>query len=80
MLEVMELHATFIESEQLHATFGEVISVMPDPYEGSYQVTPTVEGLTLPTAKKNMARDLEVLEIPYAEVSNITGTTVVIAS
>ena len=50
-------------------------------YEGPYIVTPLafVEQ-TLDTNQKLMDDDVTVLEIPYAEVSNIHGTTVTIAS
>lgn len=77
----VKMKATFTETNQsFKASFGIVTRVLPDPYEGPYEVTPTVEGFTLPTKTKSMAKDLAVLEIPYAEVSNISGTTVVIAS
>ena len=42
-------------------------------YEGEYEVTPTVEGFTVPTEKKYMEKDLKVLEIPFFEVENHAG-------
>lgn len=50
------------------------------PYEGAYEVTPTVEGFTLPTARKVMREDLTVKRIPYYEMDNQNGTTVYIGS
>ena len=50
------------------------------PYEGAYEVTPTVEGFTLPTARKVMSKDLTVNRIPYYEMDNTAGTTVFIGS
>lgn len=47
-------------------------------YTGSYEVKPRIVEQVLPTAKKSMAKDLTVLEIPYEEVHNVTGTTVTI--
>ena len=52
----------------------------PDYYQGSYEVTPTVKGETLATAKKTMLMDLIINKIPYAEVTNTAnGLTVTIA-
>lgn len=50
------------------------------PYEGSYEVTPSVEAQSLPTAEKYMKKDVNVLAIPYFDVSNPAGgSTVYIA-
>ena len=43
------------------------------PYTGEYEVTPTVEGLNLPTRQKYMTDDVKILAIPYFEVSNTSG-------
>ena len=49
-------------------------------YKGDYEVTPTLEGETLPTKQKLMEEDLTVNPIPIYETSNISGgTTVYIA-
>lgn len=51
------------------------------PYEGSYEVTPDVDGEVLPTRAKTMRDDLTINPIPYAETSNPAGGfTVSIAS
>ena len=42
-------------------------------YPGPYDVTPTVDGQTLPTAKRRMTDDLSINPIPYAAVSNPAG-------
>lgn len=52
-----------------------------EPYTGEYTVTPKArEGTTLKTKDKVMAKDVNVLEIPYYDVSNESGTTIFIAS
>lgn len=51
------------------------------PYEYGYEVTPTAEGMVLPTRAKTMADDLTVHPIPYLETTNDSGgMTVSIAS
>ena len=50
-------------------------------YRGEYIVTPLAwEETILETDGKVMDNDVTVLEVPYAEVSNLHGTTVTIAS
>ena len=50
-------------------------------YDGEYEVIPKAwESQELETRQKMMREDVLVHEIPYAEVSNIYGTTVTIAS
>lgn len=64
-------------------TFGQVIKEIiydVEPYTGEYVLTPKTTAQTIDTAKKRMTDDVTVLEIPYAETSNESGTTVVIAS
>lgn len=70
------------ESFELDFEIGEVTVVGHLPwYEGEYTVTPKAFDETiLPTRQKSMRMDVTVEEIPYAETSNIYGTTVVIAS
>ena len=53
---------------------------LPDSYEGPYEVIPKTVDQILATNKKRMTDDVTVTEIPYAEVSNVYGTTVTIAS
>lgn len=56
------------------------VSDLPD-YEGSYDVTPTVDGLTLGTKERSLHEDVTVHEIPVQRTSNQSdGVTVSIAS
>ena len=42
-------------------------------YEGEYDVTPTVDAQSIPTAKKFMKDDVTVKEIPYFVTGNNSG-------
>lgn len=42
-------------------------------YDGSYSVTPTPSGETLPTKLHGMRANLDVEPIPYSEVTNPSG-------
>ena len=71
------------ERDCFFVDFGEVTFVDHDyhPYPGPYEVTPLAwQDQILATNGKNMEDDVTVFEIPYSEVSNPDGTTVVIAS
>lgn len=50
---------------------------LPD-YEGLYEAIPKVHPQTLETKDKSMKDNITVARIPYHEISNETGTTVVI--
>lgn len=50
---------------------------LPD-YKGSYSVTPKTTEIVLPTKNKSMRDDVTVFQVPYAEVPNTDGTTVII--
>lgn len=51
-----------------------------DPYTGEYEITPTVDGQTIPTAQKFMTDDMIIKAIPFYNVSNTSGgSTVYIA-
>lgn len=76
-LEFIELDEEFV------LDFGEVFEIDHDydPYLGPYEVIPKAwENQVLATNGKNMTDDVTVFEVPYDEVINPTGTTVVIAS
>lgn len=62
--------------------FGEVVEIEKhyDPYQGPYTAIPETVMQTFPTKGKDMTQDFVVEEIPYAETTNIYGTTVTIAS
>lgn len=55
-----------------------VNKVVEDPYEGSYTVVPKNYDQVLPTKNKGMKHDVTVTEIPYFEVSNAFGKTLII--
>lgn len=44
-----------------------------EEYPGPYTVTPTRENQILRTAQKVATRNITVFEIPYTEVSNMSG-------
>lgn len=80
-----EMKVTFTEPDtEMKTTFQNVYYVdphpCPPPYEGPYTVIPKTVDQILETAMKTMTDDVTVKEIPYAEVSNVYGTTVTIAS
>lgn len=69
------------ERPSLTAQDAVVVTTGGFPYEGAYEVTPTVDGFTLPTAKKVMREDLTVKQIPIFETGNTSGgSTVYIAA
>lgn len=50
-------------------------------YDGSYEVTPTVKGLTMETKDKYMLNDVDIQPIPFFKVGNNSGgKTVYIAN
>lgn len=65
----------------LRAEPATLVTTGGKPYEGAYEVTPTVEGVTLPTKSRVMMDDLTVNKIPIFEVGNTSGgNTVYIAA
>lgn len=65
---------------QLVGSLATAYSFSGDKYEGDYEVTPTVDGVTLNTKHKYLTDDIKVRAIPYFEVSNLSGgNTVFIA-
>lgn len=49
-----------------------------EDYSGPYTVTPKVESQSLSTADKHLSSDVTIEPIPYYEVSNQNGKTVII--
>ena len=71
--EAQEFCLEFEEVQIIHTDY--------DPYLGPYEVIPKAwRDQILPTKDKNMTDDVTVFEVPYAEVSNPEGTTVIIAT
>ena len=56
--------ATFRESGTFRASFGEFAEVMPDPYSGPLEVTPSQAEQVLHTAGKSMPADVVINPIP----------------
>jgi hypothetical protein len=49
-----------------------------DAYEGSYEITPAVDAQVMDTLDKRMTDNVQILAIPFHEVSNTDGLTVII--
>ncbi len=49
-----------------------------EDYTGSYNVVPKIEAQSLATADKHLKDNVTVEPIPYYEVSNPTGKTIII--
>lgn len=49
-----------------------------EDYPGPYTVTPKVESQSLSTADKHLSHDVTIDPIPYYEVSNQNGKTIII--
>ena len=71
-----------VASVGIDAEWGDVIIIdrTSPEYEGSYDIIPRLEEQVLPTEKRQTMEDITVRAIPYAETTNVYGTTVVIAS
>ncbi len=72
-------------SHSIDVDFGEIFHakeyVGGDIYEGSYEVTPSVENQTLATKERVLTDDITILEIPFFSVGNTAGgNTVYIGS
>ena len=70
-----------LDDAGLDIELGDAIIVQPDQtlrYEGEYTVVPTPARQELATKFRYMDDNVTVLEIPYHEVSNADGTTVII--
>ena len=76
--EAESLDFTLDEAESLDFELDEYTQVTPDKYQGPYYVIPEVEPQLLETKNKLMSDDVTVWAIPYTEVSNPEGTTVII--
>ena len=61
------------KSIQMKVEKAVAISVEGNTYEGSYEVTPTVDGLTMETKEKYMKDNVTVNPIPFFSVGNNSG-------
>jgi len=58
-----------------------IVGTQAEPYQGDYEVTPTVEGFVMYTDNKLMEDDVTVKPIPYKSTTNPQGgNTVYIGS
>ena len=61
----------------LEMDLSQTVSVIGDldypMYEGPYDATPTVDGLTLATKRRSMSNDVNIEPIPIGSVSNASG-------
>lgn len=61
----------------LEMDLSQTVSVIGDldypMYEGPYDATPTVDGLTLATKRMSMSNDVNIEPIPIGSVSNASG-------
>ena len=64
-----------IQADVYRATYTQ--ETVPE-YTGAYDVTPKTVAQTLETKDKKMKDNVSVLAIPYFEVSNTDGITVII--
>lgn len=74
----MRLKVRFHENDQSFSPkFGGTVVVKvhenAEYYDGEYEITPTVDGQTVPVAQKMMREDLTVKAIPIYNVSNTAG-------
>lgn len=59
-----------MDMSQTVSVIGELAYPM---YEGPYDATPTVNGLTLATRRRSMSEDVSIEPIPIGSVSNASG-------
>ncbi len=55
-----------------------ILPVGYEDYTGEYNVVPKIEAQSLPTADKHLTDNVTVEPIPYYEVSNQKGKTIII--
>lgn len=56
--------AGFFDGPGFNADFGEFQTILPDPYPGPYEATPTQGTQVLNTAGQSMAHDVVINPIP----------------
>ena len=74
-LDVVESSLVFDLDSIVNIVAGSVAD-----YDGEYTIIPKVESQSIPCENKRMRSDVTVTEIPYYEVSNVSGLTVYIAN
>ena len=71
--EISHLHGSLSALSNLSGSLTVPVDYTAPTYEGEYEITPAVYEQSFDTAGKKMGHDLVVLEIPYAETSNLSG-------
>ena len=75
------LNGCISQDDEITGNLATAYTTSAKPYEGDYEVTPTVEGQKLETKQKYMTDDVTILAIPFYEVGNTSGgNTVYIAN
>ena len=73
------ISGSLFKSEKIGGGVTVPSTLMPDVYQGEYVIEPKAfEDTVLETKYKTMTDNVKVLEIPYFETSNESGTTVYI--
>ena len=66
-----------VRGSTLSVNMGEIHNVTEyiggEEYKGAYEVTPKVEGQTMPTKDKVLIDDMTIKAIPFYKVSNTSG-------
>ena len=70
----IEIDIDMTSSPSLEMDVSHTVSVIGEPiYDGPYDATPTVDGLTLATKRKSMSKDVTIEPIPIVSASNDSG-------
>lgn len=64
-----------VKSDPITMTVESAVKVglSGNTYEGSYEITPSVDGQTMATKDKYMKKDVDISPIPYFSVGNNSG-------
>ena len=77
MMQGLVIDIDLTSSPSIEMYMSQTVSVMGDldypMYEGPYDATPTVGGLTLATKRRSMSKDVSIEPIPIGSVSNESG-------
>lgn len=79
-IKSQRLNAMLSSDQKIFASLKQVtVNDHIEHYNGPYEVTPQARDQTLSTKSKYMDEDINILKIPYAEVTNgANGTTITI--
>lgn len=72
--QVIAIDIDMTSSPSLEMDVSHTVSVIGEPiYDGPYDATPTVDGMTLATMHRSMSKDISIKPIPIVSVSNESG-------